>query len=165
MFIGIHRYLETIVIFGLAYCQRLDRTHLKYRGILLAATAVDGNGCLFPVAHAIADQENDKNWLWLLQILHCIIPVNTPNLMNTGSLVLRSDRQRQSDQSEVSISKIYVNPKRCSHICFDLTMAVTEIGSLGGRDPQVDEIVPVINPTGNTMSCHTISAAVPLARP
>jgi hypothetical protein len=70
--------------FGLAYCQPitsngLDGTHLKhkYRGILLAATAVDG----MAVAHAIVDQENDENWLWFLQILHCIIPA--PNLMNT----------------------------------------------------------------------------------
>ena len=46
--------------FRLAYCQPiigLDSTHLKhkYRGILLAATAVDSNGCLFPVAHAIVN--------------------------------------------------------------------------------------------------------------
>jgi hypothetical protein len=45
---------------GLAYCQPvigLDGTHLKhkYRGILLAATSVDGNGCLFPVAYAVVD--------------------------------------------------------------------------------------------------------------
>ena len=82
--------------FGLAYYQpiiSLDGTHLKhkYRGILLAATAVDGNGCLFPVAHAIVDQENDENWLWFLQILHRIISVNALNFINSGSLVLLSD--------------------------------------------------------------------------
>jgi hypothetical protein len=46
----------------------LDGTHLmsKYQGILLAATAIDGNGCIFPVAFGIVDAENDANWLWFL---------------------------------------------------------------------------------------------------
>jgi MULE transposase domain/SWIM zinc finger/MuDR family transposase len=84
---------------GIAYCQPiigLDGTHLKhkYRGILLAATSVDGNGCLFPVAHAIVDQENDENWLWFLRILHDIIQVNAPTFISTGRLILLSDRQK-----------------------------------------------------------------------
>ena len=84
---------------GIAYCQPimgLDGTHLKhkYGGILLAATSVDGNGCLFPIAHAIIDQENDENWLWFLRILHNIIQTNAPEFINTGCLVLISDRQK-----------------------------------------------------------------------
>ena len=41
----------------------LDGTHLKskYQGILLAATAIDALGCLFPVAHAVVVAEDDEN--------------------------------------------------------------------------------------------------------
>ena len=66
----------------------------KYRGILLAATSVDGNGSLFPIAHAIVDQENDDNWLWFLQLLRDIIIANAPQLINNGKLVFLSDRQK-----------------------------------------------------------------------
>ena len=53
-------------VMGLVFCQliiRLDGTHLKhkYRGILLTATSVDFNACLFPVVDAIVNQENDEN--------------------------------------------------------------------------------------------------------
>jgi len=42
-------------------------------GILLAATAVDANGCLFPLAHAVVAAENDDNWLWFLQLLLTVV--------------------------------------------------------------------------------------------
>src|SRR5213078_2037598 len=53
----------------------LDGTHLKskYLGILLAATGVDANRSLFPLAHADVDSENDENWLFFLRLLHDII--------------------------------------------------------------------------------------------
>ena len=35
-------------------------------GILLATTAIDAIGSLFPLAHAVVDAENDDNWLWFL---------------------------------------------------------------------------------------------------
>ncbi|XP_044483122.1 uncharacterized protein LOC123209272 isoform X2 [Mangifera indica] len=38
----------------------------KYRGTLLAATAVDGNDGVFPVAFAVVDAETDDNWHWFL---------------------------------------------------------------------------------------------------
>jgi len=67
------KFTRTFVSFGasalgLAYCKPIigvNGTHLKHKycGILLAATSIDSNGCLFPVAHAIVDQENDENWL------------------------------------------------------------------------------------------------------
>ena len=42
----------------------LDGTHLtsKYGGILLAATATNAQGQLFPFAFAIVSVENDDNW-------------------------------------------------------------------------------------------------------
>jgi zinc finger SWIM domain-containing protein 3 len=84
---------------GLAFCQSiigLDGTHLKHKycSILLAATSVDGNGCLFPVAHAIVDQENDEHWLWFLQILRNIIQSNAPTFLDSGSLMFLSDCQK-----------------------------------------------------------------------
>lgn len=38
----------------------------KYQGILLAATAVDGDDGVFPVAFAVVDDETDDNWRWFL---------------------------------------------------------------------------------------------------
>ena len=63
---------------GFAHCCRLiglDGTHLKtrYQGILLAATAVDALGQLFPLAYAVVSGENNENWLWMLQRLHRVI--------------------------------------------------------------------------------------------
>src|SRR5213078_1714692 len=42
-------------------------------GILLAATAIDANGCLFPLAHAVVNAENDDNWLWFLPLLLTVV--------------------------------------------------------------------------------------------
>jgi hypothetical protein len=69
----------------------------KYQGILLAANAVDANGSLFPVAHAVVDEENDDNWLWFLQILHRdVIEPHAPDFIESGTdtLVLLSDHQK-----------------------------------------------------------------------
>ena len=53
----------------------LDRAHLKakYLGILLAATGIDANGALFPLAYAVVDAENDDNWFWFNTLLRKVI--------------------------------------------------------------------------------------------
>jgi hypothetical protein len=89
---------------GFVYCRPLlglDGTHLKskYKGILLAATATDANGQLFPLAYAIVSIENDDNWLWFLRLLHEIIETNAPDLVvereeQADRLVFLSDRQK-----------------------------------------------------------------------
>jgi len=71
----------------------------KYKGILLAATATDANGQLFPLAYAIVSIENDDNWLWFLRLLRETIEANTPNLLVereelADRLVFLSDRQK-----------------------------------------------------------------------
>src|SRR5579859_7065408 len=85
---------------GFAHCVLvvgLDGTHLKskYLGILLSATSVDALGLLFPVAHAVVDAENDDNWLLFLTILrNNVIQPNAPTFVDSGRLVLLSDRQK-----------------------------------------------------------------------
>ncbi|KAJ0444640.1 putative transcription factor interactor and regulator CCHC(Zn) family [Helianthus annuus] len=46
----------------------LDSTPLnsRYQGMLLTATAADGNDGAFPVAFAVVDEETDENWHWFL---------------------------------------------------------------------------------------------------
>lgn len=46
----------------------LDSTPLnsKYQGVLLAATAADGDDGIFPVAFAVVDAETEDNWHWFL---------------------------------------------------------------------------------------------------
>ncbi|KAL0209239.1 hypothetical protein RCL1_003497 [Eukaryota sp. TZLM3-RCL] len=49
----------------------LDGAHLhgKYKGIMLGATTIDGQGSLFPIAIAFVNQENKENWLWFVRNL------------------------------------------------------------------------------------------------
>ncbi|XP_017231450.1 uncharacterized protein LOC108205860 [Daucus carota subsp. sativus] len=49
----------------------LDYTPLnsKYKGMLLSATAADGNDAFFPLAFAVVDEESDENWHWFLSHL------------------------------------------------------------------------------------------------
>lgn len=49
----------------------LDGTFLKdkYQGKLLAATALNGENELFPLAYAACDAENEENWEWFLVCL------------------------------------------------------------------------------------------------
>ena len=74
----------------------LDGTHLKskYQGILLAATAIDALGCLFPVAHAVVVAEDDENWFCFLQHLRQIIQDNSGQFLQPNILTLLSDRQK-----------------------------------------------------------------------
>lgn len=63
-------------------------------GILLAATAIDANGCLFPLAHAVVDAENDNNWLWFLQLLLTVVQSHALQSLIDKALVFLSDRQK-----------------------------------------------------------------------
>ncbi|XP_077252369.1 uncharacterized protein LOC143891717 [Tasmannia lanceolata] len=48
----------------------VDGTHLrgKYRGTLLAATAIDGNYGLFPLALVVVNAETYDSWVWFLHL-------------------------------------------------------------------------------------------------
>ncbi|XP_024014937.1 uncharacterized protein LOC112088854 [Eutrema salsugineum] len=45
----------------------------KYKGVLLVATALDGNSNLYPIAFGVVDSENDLSWEWFLRQLNTVI--------------------------------------------------------------------------------------------
>ncbi|XP_020108011.1 uncharacterized protein LOC109723913 isoform X2 [Ananas comosus] len=72
----------------------LDGCHLKgkYKGVLAAATAIDGNKWLFPVAYAVIESENIDSWEWFLRNLQL-------GIGNPEGLVISSDRQKGLDEA------------------------------------------------------------------
>ncbi|KAL5578638.1 hypothetical protein UlMin_011080 [Ulmus minor] len=79
-----------VAIRGFRYMRKvfgIDGTFLKgqYRGVLLVATAQDGNGQCYPLAWGIVDSENEDAWTWFLTQLKEIIG-------DTDELALISDR-------------------------------------------------------------------------
>ncbi|XP_077249170.1 uncharacterized protein LOC143888613 [Tasmannia lanceolata] len=73
----------------------IDVTHLrgKYKGILLAATTLDGDGGLFPLAFAVVENENFDSWLWFLLLLRQrVMPVDK----NNNEFTISSDRMKLS---------------------------------------------------------------------
>lgn len=56
----------------------LDGTFLKdkYKGILLSATAINGENEIFPLAYAICNAENESNWEWFLSRLKQVVLEN-----------------------------------------------------------------------------------------
>ncbi|XP_077242633.1 uncharacterized protein LOC143883165 [Tasmannia lanceolata] len=71
----------------------IDGTHLrgKYKGILLAATTLDGDGGLFPLAFAVVENENFDSWLWFLLLLRQrVMPVDK----NNNEFTISSDRMK-----------------------------------------------------------------------
>ncbi|XP_013645439.1 uncharacterized protein LOC106350044 [Brassica napus] len=53
----------------------VDGTFLKskYKGVLLVATALDGNSNLYPIAFGVVDSENDRSWEWFMRQLNVVI--------------------------------------------------------------------------------------------
>ncbi|XP_013751717.2 uncharacterized protein LOC106454085 [Brassica napus] len=53
----------------------VDGTFLKskYKGVLMVATALDGNSNLYPIAFGVVDSENDRSWEWFMRQLKVVI--------------------------------------------------------------------------------------------
>ena len=67
----------------------LDACHLKgkFNGVLAAATGIDGNNSIFPLAYSVLESENTKSWTWFLELVKKAI--GTPE-----GLVISSDMQK-----------------------------------------------------------------------
>ncbi|XP_073152978.1 uncharacterized protein [Henckelia pumila] len=79
-------------IAGFKYMRKVisvDGTHLtcKYKGVLLIATAQDGNHHQYPIAWAVVDVESEESWTWFFERLHDLI-------LDDNELVFISDRHR-----------------------------------------------------------------------
>ncbi|VFQ99631.1 unnamed protein product [Cuscuta campestris] len=65
---------------GFHYCLpviSVDGTHLygKYKGCLLLAMAMTGNGEIFPLAFSIVDAEDGRSWKWFLtNVMRHVVP-------------------------------------------------------------------------------------------
>ena len=63
-------------------------------GVLLAATAIDARGCLFPLAHAVVDAENHENALVFSAAFDCRSKPCTPISYRQSSCApLRSSKR------------------------------------------------------------------------
>ncbi|KAL4555574.1 hypothetical protein LXL04_038197 [Taraxacum kok-saghyz] len=90
----------------------LDACHLKgkFNGVLAAATGVDGNNSIFPIAYCVLESENTQSWTWFLESLKKAI--GTPS-----GLVISSDMQKGL---EAAIMHVYPNVehRECiRHLC------------------------------------------------
>ncbi|XP_048605696.1 uncharacterized protein LOC125583151 [Brassica napus] len=76
---GFHSHMCRVIV--------VDGTFLKnkYKGVLLVATAVDGNSNLYPIAFGVADSENEESWEWFFRQLSVVIH-------DSKNLVFVSDR-------------------------------------------------------------------------
>jgi transposase-like protein len=59
---------------------------------MLAATATDARGSLFPLAFAIVDAETTDNWPWFLRNLRDVLTPRTPELFKQNAIAILSDR-------------------------------------------------------------------------
>ena len=67
-----------VAIRGFQYMRKvigIDGTFLKgpYKGVLLVATAHDGNSKCYPITWGIVDSENEDSWTWFLTRLKEVI--------------------------------------------------------------------------------------------
>ncbi|GKD02562.1 transposase, MuDR, MULE transposase domain protein [Tanacetum coccineum] len=78
----------------------------KFTGVLAAATCIDGNNSIFPVAFSVLESENKSSWTWFLELVKKAIW--TPD-----GLVISFDMQKGL---EVAIMEVYPNAehRECS---------------------------------------------------
>ncbi|XP_013626696.1 PREDICTED: uncharacterized protein LOC106332748 [Brassica oleracea var. oleracea] len=92
---GFYRAIRKVIV--------LDGTFLKskIKGVLLVATALDGNSSLYPLAFRVVDSENDRSWDWFMRQLKVVIA-------DDQSLAFVSDRN-------TSLAKAIANVYPQSH--------------------------------------------------
>ena len=69
----------------------VDACHIKneYNGVILGACSIDGNGQLVPIAFAIADIEDNNNWIWFMA-----------NLKTSNNIIIGKKMSFISDQEK-----------------------------------------------------------------
>ncbi|XP_023760901.1 uncharacterized protein LOC111909328 [Lactuca sativa] len=79
----------------------LDACHLKgkFTSVLAAATGIDGNNSIFPIAYSVLESESTQSWTWFLESLKKSIGM-------PDGLVISSDMQKGL---EVAVMHIYPN--------------------------------------------------------
>ncbi|KAJ0244431.1 F105 protein [Hirschfeldia incana] len=75
----------------------------KYQGTLLAATSVDGDDEVFPLAFAVVDAESEENWEWFLLQLRTVVSTSTST---PCSITFVADRQKSLQEL---IPKVFVD--------------------------------------------------------
>ncbi|KAK8620191.1 hypothetical protein V6N13_066673 [Hibiscus sabdariffa] len=100
LFISFHASLSGFVQ-GCRPLLFLDSIPLKskYQGMLLTATAADGDDGVFPVAFAVVDAETNDNWYWFLLQVKSAVSTSCP-------LTVIADRQKGLRES---IPEIFVD--------------------------------------------------------
>ncbi|ESQ49473.1 hypothetical protein EUTSA_v10020100mg [Eutrema salsugineum] len=87
----------------------------KYQGTLLAATSVDGDDEVFPLAFAVVDAETEDNWEWFLLQLRSALTTPSPinfvddqqkDLHESCPITFVADRQKNLQES---IPKVFAN--------------------------------------------------------
>ncbi|XP_048635017.1 uncharacterized protein LOC125608628 [Brassica napus] len=69
----------------------------KFKGVLLVATAIDGNSNLYPIAFGIVDSENEQSWEWFMRQLKVVVA-------DDNGLAFISDRQVSIEKT---LEKVY----------------------------------------------------------
>ncbi|XP_056853952.1 uncharacterized protein LOC130503293 [Raphanus sativus] len=78
----------------------IDGTFLKskFKGVLLVATALDGNSNLYPIAFGIVDSENHQSWEWFMRQLKVVVA-------DGNGLAFISDRQGSIAKAVENVGK------------------------------------------------------------
>ena len=83
----------------------------EYGGHLLAATGIDPNDCIYPIAWAVVKNECTETWKWFLELLKTYL-----EMWNSCDWCIMSDRQKVwlSKQGSVKVSEfvlfLFVGP-------------------------------------------------------
>ncbi|GJU71236.1 transposase, MuDR, MULE transposase domain protein [Tanacetum coccineum] len=100
------------------YCK--DNEESKLNGVLAAATCIDGNNSLFPLAYSVLESENAESWTWFLENLRKAIGI--PN-----GLVISSDMQKGL---EIAIMQIYPNGAAKTYYVSEHDLLLKEIADV-----------------------------------
>jgi hypothetical protein len=70
-----------------------------FKGVILVCCAIDGAGQIVPLAYALADIEDNANWLWFFWQLK----EGVPSISTRSNLVLISDREKGIHNGAVTV--------------------------------------------------------------